>query len=73
MIVSAQWEYIVETLGGTLKGARPEELADLLNQAAEENWEPVEIVPRSSNSNQLMIVLRRSIKSRSRERKRGWP
>jgi hypothetical protein len=73
MIVKVQWEYTVETLGGTLKGARPEELAELLNLAAEENWEPVEIFPRSSNSNQLMIVLRRPLPSRSRERKRGWP
>ena len=71
--MSAQWEYTVEVLGGTLKGVRPEELADLLNLAAEEEWEPVDILLRSSNGNQLMIVLRRPIKSRSRKRKRGWP
>lgn len=70
--MSAQWEYTVETLGGTLKGVRPEELADLLNLAAEENWEPVDMLLRSSNSNQLIIVLRRSLQSRSRRRKREW-
>lgn len=71
--MSAQWEYTVETLGGTLKGVRPEELADLLNMAAEEDWEPVDMLLRSSNSNQLMIILRRSLQSRSRKQKRGWP
>jgi hypothetical protein len=71
--VSAQWEYIVEELGGSLRGTRPEELADLLNQAAEEDWEPMEILHRSSNSNQLMVVFRRPSQSRSRERKRVWP
>ena len=71
--MSAQWEYTVEVMGGTLKSVRPEELADLLNLAAEEGWEPVDILLRSSNGNQLMIVLRRPIKSRSRKRKRGWP
>ena len=71
--MSAQWEYTVETLGGTLKGVRPEELADLLNLAAEEDWEPVDMLLRSSNSNQLMIILRRSLESRSRKRKRRWP
>jgi hypothetical protein len=71
--VSAQWEYTVETLGGTLKGVRPEELADLLNIAAEEDWEPVDLLLRSSNSNQLMIILRRSLQSRTHQRKRGWP
>jgi hypothetical protein len=71
--VNAQWEYTVEVLGGSLRATRPEELADLLNQAAEENWEPMQILPRSSNGNQLMVVLRRSSQSRSRERKRVWP
>jgi len=71
--VSAQWEYTVEVLGGTLKGVRPEELADLLNLAAEEEWEPVDILLRSSTGNQLMVILRRSLQSRSRQRKRRWP
>jgi len=71
--VSAQWEYTVEVLGGTLKGVRPEELADLLNLAAEEDWEPVDILLRSSNGNQIMVVLRRSLQSHSQQRKRRWP
>ncbi len=71
--MSAQWEYTVEVLGGTLKGVRPEELADLLNLAAEEEWEPVDILLRSSTGNQLMVILRRSLQSRSRQRKRRWP
>jgi len=71
--VSAQWEYTVEVLGGSLKAVRPEELAELLNLAAEEDWEPVDILLRSSNANQLMVVLRRSLQSRSQQRKRRWP
>lgn len=71
--MSAQWEYTVEVLGGSLKAVRPEELAELLNLAAEEDWEPVDILLRSSNANQLMVVLRRSLQSRSQQRKRRWP
>jgi 3'-phosphoadenosine 5'-phosphosulfate sulfotransferase len=73
MSVGAQWEYTVESLGGALRGVRPEELADLLNQAAEESWEPVDMMLRSSNSNQIMIVLRRPTQTRARRRKRRWP
>lgn len=71
--MAAQWEYAVETLGGALRGARPEELAELLNHAAGDGWEPLHVLLRTSNSSQLMVVLRRKVQSRSRERTRSWP
>lgn len=67
------WEYGVEVLGGVLRGARPEDLEALLNEAAQEGWEPVSILRRSSNSSQLLIVLRRQVRGRSQERSRTWP
>ena len=71
--MTAQWEYTVETLGGALRGARSEELSELLNYAAEDGWEPVEVFLRSANGNQLMIVLRRPTQSPARKRTGSWP
>jgi hypothetical protein len=71
--VSAEWEYTVEVLGGALRGARPEDITELLNLAAEDGWEPHNIFLRSSNGNQLMVILRRPVQTHSRERRWSWP
>lgn len=71
--MSAQWEYTVEVLGGALRGARPEDLAELLNLAAADGWEPHNVFLRSSNGSQLMVILRRPVQTRSRERRWSWP
>jgi hypothetical protein len=73
--VSRDWEYRVETLGGALRGAKPEELEALLNLAGQEGWEPAHITPHGSSGGRYWVVLRRSTVSPTsrRKRKRGWP
>ncbi len=71
--MKAEWDYRVETLGGSLRGTRPEELELLLNEAAAEGWEMMDAFCPSSNSNRLFVVLRRELGIRKRKRSRGWP
>ncbi len=71
--MSVEWEYSVETLGGGLRGARPEDLEALLNEAAEEGWEFVNALQRVASGSQLLIILRRKVEDRPRDRSRTWP
>jgi hypothetical protein len=70
--MNAQWHYRVETLGGILRGPRPQEFEILLNQAAEEGWELVILSPQT-NTNRMWVVLRRPASTRPRRRAQDWP
>lgn len=50
------WEYRVEELGSTWKVAKLSELEALLNNAAEERWEPTIVTMRGSG-NRILIIL----------------
>lgn len=65
------WEYRVEKIGSALRSPKPELLAEILNQAAAEGWEPLQLSPVSS-ANQMFVVLRRPVTRRSR-RRATWP
>lgn len=70
-MAAAAWEYTVQSVGGILRQAKPEQLTDLLNQAAREGWELTHMVPQE-NSNALWMVLRRPSSARAR-REESWP
>jgi Domain of unknown function (DUF4177) len=69
-MASAAWEYAVHQAGGALKRAKPDELTEILNQAASEGWELVQIVPQE-NINTVLLVLRRPSTPRTR-REVAW-
>jgi len=64
------WEYRVHSIGGVLKGAKPEQLTEVLNQSAADGWELTHMVAQE-NSNALWLVLRRPSTARTR-RKATW-
>jgi hypothetical protein len=71
--VAPRWEYHVEVVGSFWRGARPDDIQELLTEAAEDEWEPVELAP-IQNSSRLMIVLRRpAVRDRRKVRERTWP
>jgi hypothetical protein len=63
----------VEVLGGFWRGALPEEIEQVLTQAAEDDWEPVELAP-IHNSGRLILILRRPAgNDRWPAKGRAWP
>jgi lipocalin len=70
-MTAAAWEYSVQSVGGILRQPKPEQLTEMLNQAAREGWELTNMVPQE-NSNALWLVLRRPSTSRTR-REASWP
>jgi len=69
-MAGAAWEYRVHSIGGVLKGAKPEQLTEVLNRAAADGWELTHMVPQE-NSNGLWLVLRRQTTARTR-REAAW-
>jgi hypothetical protein len=69
-MAGAAWEYRVNSIGGILKGANPEQLTEVLNRAAADGWELTHMVPQE-NSNGLWLVLRRPSTQRTR-REAAW-
>jgi len=69
-MAAATWEYSVSAAGGGIKRAKPDELTEMLNQAASEGWERMQIVPQE-NHNQVLLVLRRRSTQRTR-RQATW-
>jgi hypothetical protein len=67
---AAAWEYAVHQAGGGLKRAKPDELTEMLNLAASEGWELMQIVPQEGIST-LLLVLRRPSTPRTR-RHAAW-
>jgi len=63
-------EYRVEALGNVWRGSRPQDLEDILNQAAGEGWE---LDQMAVHGNQIWVVLRRAAERRSRDRSATWP
>jgi hypothetical protein len=59
-------------LGSAWQVARLGDLETLLNEAAEEGWEPT-IVTTRGNLNRLLVILRRRAERRSRDRSKTWP
>lgn len=71
--MAPSWEYHVEVVGSFWRGARPEEIEEFLTQAAEDEWEPVELAA-IQNSNRMMLILRRPAESNRRTaRESTWP
>lgn len=70
--MTPEWEYRVEELGTIWKGVHVGELEVLLNEASGDGWEPVMMTMRG-NSSRLLVVLRRSLRTRARDRSRTWP
>ena len=71
--MAPRWEYHVEVMGSFWRGPGPDEIQELLTQAAEDDWEPVVLAP-VQNSGRLMIVLRRPATRRRRKvQERTWP
>ena len=70
--MNQEWEYCVETLGSIWRGPSPDEMEILLNEAASDGWELVTAVGLSS-SNRILAILRRSKRTRSRQRRDTWP
>jgi hypothetical protein len=70
-MAAAAWEYSVQSVGGVLRQPKPEQLTEMLNQAAQEGWELTNMVPQE-NSNALWLVLRRPSTARTR-RESSWP
>lgn len=70
-MAAAAWEYRVEKIGGGIRSAKPEALAELLNQAAAEGWEPLQVTPASSTY-QLLVIFRRAV-TRETRRRATWP
>jgi hypothetical protein len=64
------WEYRVHTIGGVLRQPKPEQLTEVLNEAAAEGWELTHMVGQE-NSNALWLVLRRASTPRTR-REASW-
>ena len=60
----------MHSIGGVLKGAKPEQLTEVLNRAAADGWELTHMVPQE-NSNGLWLVLRRQTTARTR-RAAAW-
>ena len=67
---AAAWEYAVYSAGGGIKRAKPEELTEMLNRAASEGWELVQIVSQEG-TNSVLLVLRRPSTPRAR-RQAAW-
>ena len=70
-MAAAAWEYSVQSVGGILRQPKPEQLSEMLNQAAQEGWELTHVAPQE-NSNALWLVLRRPSTARTR-RESSWP
>jgi hypothetical protein len=66
------WEYQVEQFGSALKGAKAEEIEQLLNEAAQEGWELSHTAPMA-NGTKLFVIIRRKVEERSRRRPTSWP
>jgi hypothetical protein len=65
-------EYRVETLGGVMRGPKPEDLESLLNQASEKGW-VLSKMGYKPNSSQLLVVLQRESPEGTRRRpRRSW-
>ncbi len=67
-----EWEYRVEALGGTFSGPKAVELESLLNEVAADGWELLHLTARGG-SNQMLVILRRERRRRSRARAPSWP
>lgn len=65
-------EYRVEILGGSLRAAKPQELEDLLNEAAADRWSLCELSYKP-NTSQLWVVLQRKPEGEAhRAPRRSW-
>jgi hypothetical protein len=65
-------EYRIEILGGSMRGAKPEDLEALLNRRAEEGWQLNELLFKT-NTSQLWVVLQReSEDEKQRPKRRSW-
>jgi len=69
-MASPAWEYAVHPAGRALRPAKPEELTEMLNRAASEGWELVQIVPQE-RAITVLVVLRRPSTPRTR-REAAW-
>jgi hypothetical protein len=66
------WEYWVESMGNVVRGPKPTEIEDFLNQADEDGWEFVQAM-KVENSNRVLFYMRKQILSTKRKRRSTWP
>ena len=71
MSESTQWEYQVVELGSTLRGVKPEEAEEAMNELGEAGWEVIH-VQQLQSSNKLWITSKRPL-TRSSRRRRTLP
>ncbi|HUV29154.1 MAG TPA: hypothetical protein VMW34_17460 [Anaerolineales bacterium] len=64
------WEYRVESFGGSLSEAKDEDLEEVLNDWNEEGWQLVSAYPIGDKK--VRIIAQRPLISSSR-RKQRWP
>lgn len=67
-MVDEQWEYHVEVLGAALRGVKPEELENYLNQAGEDGWELV-CVHQPQNSNKVWVTVKKPLTAATKRRR----
>lgn len=71
MTETIQWEYRVETLGGTWTLMKDEDLQAILNEWGEEGWEVISVATPHS-TNKILVTARRPL-SDSVRRSRSMP
>ena len=68
--MSPKREYRVQVIGGSMVGAKPEELEVILNEAAEDDWEFLAASPQN-NSARLWVILHRDLRESRKEKRRS--
>jgi hypothetical protein len=70
-----QWEYHIELLGSTFRGAKPDELEAYLNLVGEEGWEVINL-HHPPNSTKVWVTMKRPLSIQTRRRRSrpdsGW-
>jgi hypothetical protein len=67
-MTETRWEYIVQELGTTFRGVKPEEAEEALNELGEAGWEVIHI-RQPQSSNKLCVTAKRPLTTASRRRR----
>ena len=66
------WEYKVIAVGGTLRGAKGEQIEARLNELGLEGWEVI-ATELPHNSGKLVVIAKRPLSAAERRQRRDWP
>ena len=72
MVEHKQWEYYIETIGSTFRGANDEDLSALLAELGQEGWEVFSLVQLETSS-KVRVAAKRPVRAQSNPRKSSWP